>query len=189
MKSRDSGYVVKKVRNRCFVSLGLLIVLAAPTTGSSKFDQQPEREKLVRQLVAAFNDRNISGMLDVLDEDAQWLSIAGEKITLESSGKKSLRDRMVSYFRTCKSCKSSLDWIQTTGNRVLAMERATWLSKTGLKSHASLSVYEFRNNKILRVYYFPTEDHNAVEISRNLEVRFPKVSNCCLACEIRASHM
>ena len=163
MKFRYSGYVVKKVSKRCFVGLGLLFVLAAPTTGVSKLDPEPEREKLVRQLVAAFNDRNISGMLEVLDEDAQWLSISGEKITVESSGKKLLRDRMASYFRRCQSCKSSLDWIQTTGNRVLAMERATWVSKTGLKSQASLSVYEFRNNKILRVYYFPVEDQNAVD--------------------------
>jgi hypothetical protein len=37
------------------------------------------------------------------------------------------------------------------------MERASWSGKNRAKSQRSLSVYEFRNGKILRVYYFPAE--------------------------------
>ena len=152
----NSGYLAIKH----LLSLGLLFVLAVPTTGISKVYSESEKEKLVQQLVAAFNDRNVSRMLELVDEDVQWLTISRDKVTVETSGKKALRNWMVSYFRTCESCKSSLDWIQSRGNRVLAMERATWLSKTGLKSHATLSIYEFRNHKIVRVYYFPSEDND-----------------------------
>ena len=37
------------------------------------------------------------------------------------------------------------------------MERSTWQGKPGKKSQASLSVYEFRNGLITRVYYYPVE--------------------------------
>ena len=116
-----------------------------------------EKEKRVREFVAAFNARNIDGMLALVDEDVQWLSINGPKVTIETEGKTALGESMRRYFKSCPSCKSSLEWVQIAGSRVTAMERARWSGKTGAKSQSGLSVYEFSGDKILRVYYFPAD--------------------------------
>lgn len=117
----------------------------------------PEQEKQVRDFIAAFNERNLDGMLEATDEGIQWLSVDGAKIAVETEGKKALRESMEKYFRSCPSCQSSLVWVQSAGGRVTALERASWRAKSGARAQSSLSVYEFRNGKILRVYYFPVE--------------------------------
>jgi ketosteroid isomerase-like protein len=116
-----------------------------------------DREKLVREFVEAFNTRKIEKMLELADENIQWLIIDGIKISVETEGKKALRDSMEKYFRDCPTCKSSLEWVQIAGSRVTAKEKASWMSKNGPREQSSLSVYEFRNGKILRVYYFPVD--------------------------------
>ena len=118
---------------------------------------QAEHETRVREFVAAFNARNTEAMLGAVDENVQWLSVNEAKVTIETEGKNALRESMERYFRSCPSCKSSLEWVQKSGSRVTAMERASWSGKSGLKSQTGLSVYEFKSGKILRVYYFPAD--------------------------------
>jgi hypothetical protein len=65
---------------------------------------------------------------------------------------------MESYFKSCPSCRSELVWLQIAGSRVTALEKASFTNKAGVAtSQSGLSVYEFRNGKILRVYYFPAD--------------------------------
>ena len=134
----------------------VMVVFLVPTIGKSDLSEN-ERENLVRRLVEAFNNHNVPQMMDLLDDDIQWLTVQPDKIKVEASGKRALEAQMVSYFQSCKSCKSSLDWIESSGERVSAMERASWETNAGVKSQATLSVYEFRRNKIFRVYYFPVK--------------------------------
>ena len=46
---------------------------------------------------------------------------------------------------------------QRVRDYVAAREKASWQGKSGSKSQASLSVYEFRAGLIARVYYYPAE--------------------------------
>ncbi|MFN2510311.1 MAG: nuclear transport factor 2 family protein [Pyrinomonadaceae bacterium] len=135
------------------IALGAAITVTLETSVNA----QADHEANVREFVAAFNNRNIEAMLGAVDENVQWLTVNEAKVTIETEGKKALRESMERYFRRCPSCKSSLEWVEKSGSRVTAMERATWSGKSGLKSQTSLSVYEFRHGKILRVYYFPAE--------------------------------
>ena len=140
------------------VLAGSLVAVVTVSLEFGNAQVQSDRETLVREFVAAFNTRNIEGMLEVADENVQWLSIKETKVTIETEGKKALRESLERYFRGCPSCKSSLEWVRQSGSRLTAMERASWRDKSGgLKSQAGLSVYEFRNGKILRVYYFPAD--------------------------------
>lgn len=134
-----------------------LVAVVTVSLESGKATAQAEHETRVREFVAAFNARNIEAMLGAVDDNVQWLSVNEAKVTIETEGKNALRESMERYFRSCTSCKSSLERVQKSGSRVTAMERATWSGKSGLKSQRSLSVYEFRNGKILRVYYFPAD--------------------------------
>ena len=97
-------------------------------------------------------------MLKMVSDDIQWLYVIGDKITVETKGKDKLRESMTVYFKsTPPGVKSEIEWIRATSTRVAAFERASWPSKTGTKSQASLSVYEFKKDKIIRVYYYPSE--------------------------------
>ncbi|MCM3873804.1 MAG: nuclear transport factor 2 family protein [Pyrinomonadaceae bacterium] len=141
-----------------------VVVLAAPEP--TPVDSGIEQEKRVREFVGAFNTRNVDAMLEVADENVQWLSVDGAKVSVETEGKAALRESMERYFRSCPSCKSSLEWIQSAGSRVTALERASWSGKSGAKSQRGLSVYEFRGGKILRVYYFPAEVDSQPPVSK-----------------------
>jgi hypothetical protein len=70
VRLRYFAYLAGKPGKRYFVSLVLLFVVAIPTIGGSELDPASE-EKLVQQLVAAFNDRDIPAMLEQLEEDVQ----------------------------------------------------------------------------------------------------------------------
>lgn len=114
-------------------------------------------EQRVRDYVSAFNKRDIDGMLGMVSDDIQWLNVAGDKITVETEGKPKLRESMAAYFKSTPTAQSELGWVQATASRVAALERASWQGKSGPKSQAGLSVYEFRDGLISRVYYYPVE--------------------------------
>ena len=148
-------------RAKITLQLGLVFLamtLVAPASpGFRQASSGDEPENRVREFVEAFNARKIDLMIEMTAEKIQWMIIDGAKVTIETDGRAALRASMERYFRSCPSCKSSLEWVQTAGSRVTAMERATWSGKEGVKSQRSLSVYEFQDGKILRVYYFPAE--------------------------------
>ena len=141
---------------KLFVALVMVLAVSA-ARDSSASRSKPHHESQVRDFVAAFNDRNLDSMLSMADENIQWLSIDGAKITVETDGKAALRLSMESYFRKCPSCRSSLEWIRSAGNRVTALERASWTGKSGPVTQKGLSVYEFNAAGIVRVFYFPAE--------------------------------
>ena len=139
----------------------ILLILVAllqimPSPKSLAADTPKSNEQRVRDYVAAFNEQNIDSMLSMATDDIQWLMVVGDKITVETQGKAQLRASMTAYFKSTKA-KSQLEWIQTTASRVAALERASWQGKSGPKSQASLSVYEFSGGLISRVYYYPAE--------------------------------
>ena len=126
-------------------------ILSAPSFAeSNRFEQ-------VEQFVAAFNDHNAERMAQYVTEDVQWLSVNGDKITVETLGKESLVKAMSGYFTSCPSCQSQLEDFTVLGSRVSVVEEASWRRNGELRSQKSLAVYEFSNNLIHRVYYFPAE--------------------------------
>ena len=139
----------------CLIVLVLLHLLVTPASFAAEAPKPNEQR--VRDYVSAFNKREIDTMLGMVTDDMQWLSVAGDKITVETQGKPHLRESMAAYFKSEPTAKSELEWVQVTASRVAAMERASWQSKSGPKSQASLSVYEFRDGLISRVYYYPVE--------------------------------
>lgn len=139
----------------CLVLLALLHLLATPKSFAAETPKPNEQR--VRDYVSAFNKREIDTMLGMVSDDIQWLSVVGDKITVETQGKAKLRESLAAYFKSTPSAKSELEWVRGTASRVAALERAAWQGKSGPKSQASLSVYEFSGGLISRVYYYPVE--------------------------------
>jgi hypothetical protein len=116
------------------------------------------QNKIIHSYMAAFNMHDAESMLKMVTDDVQWLSIDGEKITKETNNKKELRSSMVSYFKSCDSCKSRIIRMFSTGSRVSVLEMASFETSNGMQEQQSLSVYEFKGALIKRVYYFPAEN-------------------------------
>ena len=137
------------------VLLALLHLLSS--TKPFAAEAPKSNDQRVRDYVSAYNQHEVDTLLSLVSDDIQWLRVAGAKITVETQGKLQLRESLAGYFKSAPSAKSQLEWVQVTTSRVAALERAAWQGNSGPKSKTSLSVYEFRNGLICRLYYYPAE--------------------------------
>ncbi len=135
----------------------LTLVFLIPAYHGVAAETSKPNEQRVRDYVAAFNKHDIDTMMSMVSDDVQWVSVSGDKIAVESQGKAKLREGLAGYFKAAPTVKSKLEWVKATASRVAALERAEWQGRSGPVSQASLSVYEFRDGLIVRVYYYPAE--------------------------------
>jgi len=139
------------MRHLAYCFLFFCCVSSAPSLAAS------ERSEQVKDFVAAYNAHDAELMSQYVTDDIQWLSVNGDKIAVETSGKTELIKVMSGYFESCASCQSKLTDITLLGNRVSTVEEASWRQNGELRSQKSLAIYEFNNSLIRRVYYFPAE--------------------------------
>jgi hypothetical protein len=145
------------------VFLALLMLATVPVTLAQPPAATPaELEGKVKAFVEAYNAHQIETMMALADDTIQWLTVEGTGVAVEANGKDALKLTILQYWSGCASCHSKLRWTQSSATRVVALEEASWTNKDGQeKSQQSLSVYEFRDDKIVRVYYFPAEKVDA----------------------------
>jgi hypothetical protein len=117
----------------------------------------PPHVVTVERFIAAFNAHDSTAMGKFVADDIQWLSIAGEQVIVEAKGKIALVESMNAYFESCSTCRSELLNVASTPGRVSAIELASWKGKDGIRSQRAISVYEFSQGLINRVYYFGAE--------------------------------
>jgi limonene-1,2-epoxide hydrolase len=134
--------------------LALLVILSRDVQSNEKM---PANVHTVEQFVLAFNEQNSDAMASLVNDDVEWISIVSNEMVIEAKGKNKLIESMDSYFKSCSTCRSKLSEMVATTSRVSAVEVASWQGKSGLKSQRAISVYEFSNGLISRVYYFPAE--------------------------------
>jgi hypothetical protein len=132
-----------------------LLLFSAPVVHSS--EPGPPHVDTVEQFVAAFNAQDSNAMAEFVSDDIEWLSIAGEQISVEVNGKINLIESMNGYFESCPTCRSELSGVVSTASRVSAVEIASWQGNSGRSAQKAISVYEFSGEKITRVYYFSAE--------------------------------
>ncbi len=142
-----------------FLILVLVIVAGCALVESyAVLARQPApNEAVVRKFEAAFNKHDVAAMAALVTDDAQWLSVDGDKLSVETSGKAALATWLNGYFKSCPSCRSEFEAVLVAGSYVTAHERAAWQSKSGPKTQRSLSVYEVHGGLIRRVWYYPAE--------------------------------
>ena len=121
--------------------------------------QEPElsHEHTVQRFVEAFNLHDSHAMAEFVTDDVTWLSVSGQDIAVQLTGRSALVSSMDAYFESCPTCQSAISGILSTRDRVSAIEIASWQGKSGSRSQRSISVYEFSQGLIQRVYYFPSE--------------------------------
>ena len=110
----------------------------------------------VQQHVANFNQQDVDAMVSNMSDAFSWYQINEGEISLEANSKDQLREGMTGYFESVPTVSSSIGAALTNGSFVAAVETVAWDAKDGSrKSQASLSVYEFDDDLIKNVWYFP----------------------------------
>ncbi|MBT8062697.1 MAG: nuclear transport factor 2 family protein [Xanthomonadales bacterium] len=105
----------------------------------------------VRQYVDAFNRQDIAGMLEMTTGDIRWMSIDGDRVSVETHDAEELRLAMEAYFGARPNSHSRLLSIQANGPFVTTLEQAGTLENRG---QCSMAVYEFSGTLISNVWYY-----------------------------------
>lgn len=114
--------------------------------------------EIVQGLSEAFNDHNVEAMARWLDNDVQWMSLNGSELAIEADGRAALITGMKDYFASLPSARSHIEQSMVTGRYVTVLERASWIGRDGeARSQSALAVYEIRDAKVLRVWYYPAQ--------------------------------
>ncbi|MDX2220720.1 MAG: nuclear transport factor 2 family protein [Burkholderiales bacterium] len=139
----------------------LRVVLAAAAfawLGAARAEPAaPRPDELAVQFVSTFSRADVDGLLERVTDDIEMLSLSDAGASVDVAGKAALRQFLERYFQRIRDVRSELEWTRVSGNRVVAEERVSWTSASGPRSRRSLSVYEFRDGKVRRVWYFPAE--------------------------------
>ena len=145
-----------RAMKRCRVLLAAALALAA-LTALSQAPSAKDKSEIVHQFLDAFNAHDAAAMAELVADDIQWLSVSDGAVSVELEGKTSLIDAMKEYFSSCTSCRSTIHSLISSGERVSAVEVASWMGRDGLNSQRSMAVYEFSGSLIQSVYYFSEE--------------------------------
>lgn len=112
---------------------------------------------VVRASLAAFNARDADAVVSHYADDITWTSIGADgKTSVDGDSRESIRKWLVGYFKSLPDIRSEITDVAQTGAYVSFRERATYTAKDGTRRvQSSLGVYEVRDGKIKRAWYFP----------------------------------
>ena len=114
-----------------------------------------ETADAVRDLTDAFNRHDVAAMRALWHEDIVWLDIDGETMSVAVRGLRSFEEAMTAYFKSYPDVRSTLAGAAESGAFLSGVETVTWTSKGADRSQSGPVVYEVRDGKILRVWYYP----------------------------------
>lgn len=135
-----------------FVPIEILI----GSTGRAETVSILDREKIILEYVRSFNQKDAEQMLLHTSPQVLWMSVNGDKISVETKGQQSLKEALQSYFKHTPSIQSELLTVHATGQVVYTVEKAYWEKNGKTKSQCSPAMYQFENKKIIYVWYFPS---------------------------------
>lgn len=111
---------------------------------------------VVRAQVAAFNRHDGDALAALLAPEVKWLSVDGDKLSVEGDGREAMRTWLIGYFKSFPDVHSEMADLTQTGAFVSYRERASWTAKDGKpRAQQAIAVYEVRDGLIVRVWYFP----------------------------------
>lgn len=143
------------------ISSGLLLLLVSLVLGSPTGHAQNsvanDKTEVVQKFLDAFNEQDATAMAVFVTDEIKWLSVSGPSISIEVEGKAAFIDAMEEYFTSCPTCRSKIHNLMSSGERVSAVEVASWIGPNGRRAQQSMAVYEFSGSLIRSVYYFPEE--------------------------------
>lgn len=114
-----------------------------------------ENTERVEQFLSAFNQQDVDAMLEFSAPDMRWMSVSGDRVSVETSTHAELRAAMAGYFESTPGTRSEIQSISESGPFVHTLEKAFWISDGAERSQCSMAVYELLDGRIQNVWYFP----------------------------------
>ena len=135
-------------------ALALLALFAVAPVAA----QAPVREgsAVVREFVAAFDRHDVEGVVALAHPEIAWMSVEADTLAPQLKGTDELRSWLTGYFARSPKARSRLGQVGSGVKYFSATECAT-SGKEGATEQCSHSVYELEQNKVRRVWYFPSE--------------------------------
>jgi hypothetical protein len=110
-------------------------------------------EATVRSAYDAFNTRDADAFVRHMSDDIRWMSVTGETVKVETSGREPLRAYLTRYFRGMPTVQSRIESLMAAGPYVTVHERVTWQSAKGERTQSALAVYQVTDGRITAVWY------------------------------------
>lgn len=114
-----------------------------------------EAADAVCSLMTAFNAHDVAAMRALWADDIVWFDVDGDQMKTAVRGAAAFESDMQDYFKSFPDVRSTFTGAQESGPYLAGIETATWTSKTGPRSQSGPVVYEVRDGKIKRVWYYP----------------------------------
>lgn len=130
-----------------FIFTGVTRVLFAQNQG------QHDPKEVVMKNLEAFNNHDVSSMLENIADDFSSYSILPDTTINGLTSKKQFEFTMSGYFKNYPNVKSELRDVEVFGRFVYFKEKAVWGSDAG-HSQLSFGVYEIIDGKIKRAWYY-----------------------------------
>jgi hypothetical protein len=134
------------------------VAITGCSSENSDVPELPDEVLTVQAFMEAFNERSVSGMLRHVDDNLRWYRIRNDLMVLETYGRDDFRTSMRTYFDSLEEVQSEIESVTWNGPFVSLRERVTWASRTGQQSQSALAVYEIKNGKIVRAWYYNASD-------------------------------
>jgi hypothetical protein len=134
---------------QCLVFLGGFSIAAVAA------DAPESPVQVVLTHVEVFNRHDADALAQRVSEDFIWYTVTSDATKIESQGREKFREGMKGYFKSVPDVSSKLEGVTAAGPFVSFRETATWTSKTGKRSLASIGIYEIRDGLIVRAWYYP----------------------------------
>lgn len=134
---------------------GVRAIILASLVFSCQVAVAGENAGLVERFVAAFNQQDVDAMLEFSTADLRWMSVSGDRISIETSTHAALRDAMTGYFESTPGARAEILSTSKSGPFVHTLEKVFWLSGGTEKSQCSMAMYEILDGKLQNVWYFP----------------------------------
>lgn len=112
--------------------------------------------KLLQDQFDAYNQRDIDRLVNNVTDDFKWYSLTAEELLIETSGKVNFKKSMQKYYDSRpQNIHSVIESYTLNGNRISFKEVVSSQTKDGTtKSSSAMGIYEFKNGKIYRAWYF-----------------------------------
>ena len=115
-------------------------------------------EKLLRLLhdqVDAFNQQDVKRLVDNVSEDFKYFYITSNELILEAEGKENFKMSMINYFKSGKKPFAVIASHSIDGNRISFKEVVSHQNQDGKTiSSSAMGIYQYKDDKIIRAWYF-----------------------------------
>ncbi len=124
--------------------------------GTTAYLTSPEAV-VVRSALAAYNTRDAAAVTAHYADDIAWFGVGADgKQSVEGEGRAALEKWLAGYFKQFPDVRAELSDFSQTGAHVSFRERVTWTAPDGTtRAQSALGVYEVRDGKVKRAWYFP----------------------------------